>query len=76
MQFVKKIREDILGKNPYEMYKLMGLRDTRSYLHFENRTEALNARKLVKLWRLSGLSGDAFMQLLAEEIEGDEPSSP
>jgi hypothetical protein len=69
MEFVKKIREDILKKNPYEMYKLMGLNDTRSYLDFENRSESLNAKKLVKLWQLSGLSGDAFMEMIAKEVE-------
>lgn len=72
MEFVKKVREQVLNKRPYEMSKLMELRDTRSYLDFETRTESLNAKKLVKLWRLSGLSGNEFMQMIAEEVEERE----
>jgi hypothetical protein len=72
MKFIKKIREDILGKNPYEMHKALGFSDTKSYQDFEKSSRAVNVEKLVKLWRLSGLSGDSFMRLLAEEVEGSE----
>ncbi|NEP10249.1 MAG: hypothetical protein F6K14_08520 [Symploca sp. SIO2C1] len=69
MHFIRKIREKVLKKNPYEMYKLMELGDTRAWIAFEERTESLNAKKLVKLWRLSGLSGDEFMNMMAQEVE-------
>lgn len=69
MEFIKKIRLEILKKSPYEMYKIMGLPHTSAWTQFESRTESLNAKKLVKLWRLSGLSGDEFMSMLAQEVE-------
>jgi hypothetical protein len=67
MQFIKKIRED-LGLNPYQMQKQMGLAATHTYLAFEGTKESLNAIKLVKLWRLSGLDGNKFLELIENEV--------
>lgn len=72
MKFIEKIREEILKKNPYAMYKLLGFSDTKSYQDFERSSRALNIKKMVKLWRLSGLSGDEFMEMMASEVEGDK----
>ncbi|MBE9082861.1 hypothetical protein IQ278_12125 [Tolypothrix sp. LEGE 11397] len=69
MKFIKKIREKILKKSPYEMHKLMELPHTSAWTQFESRSESLNAKKLVKLWRLSELSGDEFMEMIAKEVE-------
>lgn len=70
MDFIKKIREKVLEKSYYEMYKALDFSDTKSYQDFERASRAVNVQKLVKLWRLSGLSGDEFMAMMAEEVEG------
>jgi hypothetical protein len=70
VDFIKKIREEVLGKSYYEMYKALDFSDTKSYQDFERASRAVNVQKLVKLWRLSGLSGDEFMDLMAQEVEG------
>jgi hypothetical protein len=70
VDFIRKIREEILNKNQYEMHKNLGFSDTKSYKNFENSARAVNIQKLVKLWRLSGLSGNEIMNMIAEEVEG------
>ena len=68
VKFIKKIREEILGESQYGMHQLMGLPDTRAYIAFEEGTRSLNAEKLVKLWKVSKLSGDQFMKLIEQEV--------
>lgn len=69
MKFIKKIREDVLKKNPYEMHKLIGLRDTRAWLDFEKSKNAVNVKYLIRLWQLTELSADELMQMLVDEVE-------
>jgi hypothetical protein len=71
VKFIKKIRENKLKKNPYEMYKLLGFSDTKSYQDFEKSSRAVNIEKLIKLWRLSELSADEFMEMIAKEVESE-----
>lgn len=68
MKFIKKIREEILKKNQYEMYKLLGFYNVSGYQRFENSKESLNAKKLVKLWRSTGLTGDEFMKMIEDDV--------
>lgn len=74
MKFIKKIREEFLGKSSYEMHRILGFRNTKSYQDFENSTRAVNVEKLIKFWKLSGLSGDEFMQMMAEEVSNNNQS--
>lgn len=68
MNFIKKIREEILQKNQYEMYKMLGFYDVKSYQDFENSKRAVNIKKLVKLWRSTGLTGDEFMKMIEDDV--------
>lgn len=68
MKFIKKIREEILNKNQYEMYKMLGFYDAKSYKDFENSKRAVNMEKLIKLWHLSGLTGDEFLKMIEDEV--------
>jgi hypothetical protein len=69
VEFIKKIREKLLEKNRYEMHKMMEFKDTRTWINFEESKNVVSLKNLVKLWRLSGLSGDAFMEMIAKEVE-------
>ncbi len=67
MDFIKKIREE-LGFTHYRMAQEMGISHVYSYTRFEEAREALNADKLVKLWKLSGISGNEFMSMIEKEV--------
>jgi hypothetical protein len=69
VEFIKKIREKLLEKNRYEMHKMMEFKDTRTWINFEESKNVVSLRNLVKLWRLSRLSGDEFMEMIAKEVE-------
>jgi hypothetical protein len=71
VEFIKKIREEILEKNRYQMYKMMDFKDTRTWINFEESKNVVSLRNLVKLWRLSKLSGDEFMKMIANEVESE-----
>lgn len=58
-----------MKKNPYEMQIILGIKETRTYLDFENSKRNVNTEKLVKLWRVSGLSAKKFMEMIEEEME-------
>ena len=73
MKFIKKIRED-LGHTHYKMAQLLGLKGVFQYTRFEESKTSLNVKNLVKLWRLSRLSGDEFMQMIADEVESNKES--
>ena len=68
MDFIKKIREEILKKNQYQMHKELGFYNVRSYQSFENTKESLNAKKLISLWHLSGLDGNEFLKMIEEDV--------
>lgn len=67
MEFIKKIRED-LNLNSYKMAKKMGMKTTQHYIAFERSKRVISIENLVKLWELSGLSGQEFMELMREEV--------
>ena len=69
MKFIKKIREDILGLSKYEMSKQMGYNDTRSYISFENSKNAISMKRLIKIWEMSGLNAEEFLELVRKEVE-------
>jgi hypothetical protein len=71
MKFIKKIRED-LGYTHYKMAQLMGVKGVFQYTRFEESTTSVNIKRLVELWRLSNLSGNEFMSLIAKELEEEE----
>lgn len=50
------------------MYKMLGFYNVKSYQNFENTKESLNAKKLIKLWHLSGLTGDEFLKMIEDEV--------
>ena len=68
MEFIKKIREEILKKNQYEMHKELGFSNVRGYQSFEETKESLNAKKLISLWHLSGLDGNDFLKMIEEDV--------
>ncbi|BAY08155.1 hypothetical protein [Calothrix sp. NIES-2098] len=67
MEFIKKIREskNVTG---YRIAKELGFYDCKHYLHFENAKKAVNLDKLIRLWRYSGLSAKAFLEMIEEEV--------
>lgn len=67
MQFIKKIRQD-LGFTSYQMSKNMGMKSVREYLNFEASKNAVNVKKMIKLWELSGLSAQSFLELMRKEF--------
>ena len=67
MQFIKKIRQD-LGFTSYQMSKSMGMKSVREYLNFEASKNAVNVKKMIKLWELSGLSAKSFLELIREDF--------
>jgi hypothetical protein len=68
MYFIKKIREN-LGLSRYRMAYELEFAKTHGYTQFEEAKKAVSLEKLVKLWRLSGLSGNEFMKMIAQEVE-------
>ena len=71
MEFITHIREEILQKSKYEMAKLMELKDTKAWIDFEDRKEAVNVKKLLKLWKISGISAEQLLELMEEEFLSD-----
>lgn len=71
MKFIRKIREDN-GMTYREMTRRMGIKNVNNYIQFERSKKALNAQKLIRLWRFSGLSAKAFMALIEEEVKSKE----
>ncbi|MEM9272615.1 MAG: hypothetical protein AAGA80_06570 [Cyanobacteria bacterium P01_F01_bin.143] len=67
MDFIRKIREDNC-LSCCEVARRMGIQNVQNYIVFERSKFKLNAKKLVKFWRLSGLSGDTFMKLMEKEV--------
>ena len=74
MEFVKKIREEILETNYYQMQKRLGLSSTTIYKNFEKAKIMLHAKTMVKLWRVSGLSAQEFLELIEREVMQKEES--
>lgn len=72
MQFIEKIREDILNVSCYKMAQLLGLSSTRMYLGFERSKSKVSLKNLVALWEISGLSKEEFFTLVIEEVKGKE----
>ena len=71
MEFIRKIRED--NDMTYRaMTRRMGIKNVSNYIQFEKSKKALNAEKLIRLWRFSGLSAKAFMALIEEEVKSQE----
>jgi hypothetical protein len=70
MKFIRKIREN-LGYTHYKMAQLMGVKGIFQYTRFEESTTSVNIKRLVQLWRLSNLTGNEFMSLIAKEVEED-----
>jgi len=60
-------------KTRYRIAKNMGLAQT-DYHKFRRSTGKRNLRKLIAHWRVSGLSGNEYLQLLAAHL--DPPSPP
>ena len=71
MKFIRKIREDN-GMTYRAMTRRMDIKNVNSYINFEKSKKALNAKKLIRLWRFSGLSAKAFMALIEEEVKSEE----
>lgn len=57
-----------MGLTSYKMSQEMGYPKPHGYTQFENSKKAVNIGKLVKLWKISKLSADDFMQMLESEI--------
>ncbi|MCC0178053.1 hypothetical protein I4641_13795 [Waterburya agarophytonicola K14] len=71
MEFIRKIRKDN-GMTYHDMKRRMGIKNVNSYVQFEKSKLALNADKMIRLWRFSGLSAKAFMTLIEEEVKSKE----
>jgi DNA-binding XRE family transcriptional regulator len=71
MDFIIKIREN-LGLNQYRMQKELGLSSTQSYIAFENAKSSVSLKNLVKLWRVSRMDAQAFLELIEAEVLGEE----
>ncbi|BAZ00507.1 hypothetical protein NIES37_44990 [Tolypothrix tenuis PCC 7101] len=67
MEFIKKIRE---SKNisSYRMSKELGFPSQKHYAAFEDTKQAVSMDKLIRLWRYSGLSAKAFLEMIEEEV--------
>ncbi len=68
MLFVKKIRKK-LGLNKYQLGKELGFKTTQAYISFENAKHSINAEKMIRLWQLSELSAEEFLQMIAKEVK-------
>jgi len=71
MEFIRRIREDN-GMTYRGMARRMDIKNVNNYIQFEKSKKALNAKKLIRLWRFSGLSAKAFMALIEEEVKSKE----
>lgn len=72
MQFIKIVREEIVGVSCYKMAQLLGLSSTQVYLDFERSKSKVSLKNLVALWEISGLSKDEFFTLVIQEVKGKE----
>ena len=57
-----------MGLNFSRMAQQMEYPSTQGYIQFENSKRAVSVEKLVKLWKVSKLSADEFMQLIESEV--------
>lgn len=67
MKFIKEIRS-LLGFTQYRIAQELGFPSTYGYTQFENSRKAVNIEKLIKLWRISGMSAKAFLEMIEEEV--------
>lgn len=71
MEFIKKIRES-KNLSSYRMSKELGFPSPKHYAAFEDTKQAVSMDKLIRLWRYSGLSAKAFLEMIEEEVCGNE----
>jgi hypothetical protein len=72
VKLVKIIREKI-GKNPWEMKKLLEKPSIQAYLYLERETKGIKLRDLVKLQEISGMSDSDFWALVRAEAIKEKP---
>ena len=71
MLFIKKIRQK-LRLNKYHMGKELGFKNTQAYINFENTQYSINAQKMIRLWQISELSAQEFLEIIAQDVKQNE----
>lgn len=68
MELFKRIREKS-GRTKSEMARLVGVLPT-NWRKVEETEWRIDLRKLIRIWRVSGMSGNQFLAELEKEVEG------
>lgn len=68
---LKKIQESI-GYNDYHMSKALGISQT-NYVYLCEEAQSIRIGLLIKIWKLSKLSAEEFLEALEEEAKGTTP---
>ena len=71
MKLVETIRKK-LKLNPWNMAKLLGRKDIRSYLYLERQAKNISLSDLHRLYKVSKLSASEFLNLVGKEAKRQE----